>query len=398
MLRPLQRAGALLVATLIGLSACGGGGTSTAGNGVGSGGTGSYSNGPISGLGSIIVNSIRYTVSDSSTTVVRDDGVSTTSGSSLLKLGMLVEVSGGSVTAGSSGTDAASATTVRYGSAMLGPVTAVGTQDANGRPASVTVLGQLIAIDSKTVLPASLAVGDVIEVHALVQAASALTATLIEVIDTSVSSVSAYKVTGLVTEVSGRTFKMGQGGSVNVDLGSTSTPEGLRVGAVVRVWLGTTQSGGSWTATRVQVRSVLATDSREARLEGDVIGTASNQIVVNGVTVDTSRATVTGTLAVGARVEVKGQMSAGVLVASEVKVEGEQEIEDREVELHGKVGNLVLGSSFTVRGVNVAYTASVVDSGLTLATDTCVEVRGSSYDSSRRLVATRIKSDNDCRQ
>ena len=48
---------ALTTAIALGLSACGGGGDVA---GVGQGGTGAFSVGPITGLGSIIVNGIRY--------------------------------------------------------------------------------------------------------------------------------------------------------------------------------------------------------------------------------------------------------------------------------------------------------------------------------------------------
>ena len=68
---------------------CGGGGGSTSVAGVGSGGTGSFTSGPITGFGSIIVNGIRFdeSAASASGSIKDDDGVVGSSGS--LKLGMV---------------------------------------------------------------------------------------------------------------------------------------------------------------------------------------------------------------------------------------------------------------------------------------------------------------------
>ena len=73
------------------LPACGGG-TDVAG--VSSGGTGSFTSGTITGLGSVIVNGIRY---DDSTASVTIGGVS--SAASALQLGMVVRIQGSAITA-----------------------------------------------------------------------------------------------------------------------------------------------------------------------------------------------------------------------------------------------------------------------------------------------------------
>ena len=82
------------------LAACGGG-TSVAGN-PGSGGTGSYSSGAVSGFGSVILNNTRF--ADTSATVVNEDGETTDADkgaltTTSLKMGMIIDVDGGTVTA-----------------------------------------------------------------------------------------------------------------------------------------------------------------------------------------------------------------------------------------------------------------------------------------------------------
>ncbi len=93
------------------LPACGGG-TDVAG--VSSGGTGSFTSGTITGLGSVIVNGIRYEYDD--TVSVTIDGTPSTAAA--LQLGMVVRIQGSAITApvttGALAT--ATATSIAYGS------------------------------------------------------------------------------------------------------------------------------------------------------------------------------------------------------------------------------------------------------------------------------------------
>ncbi len=61
-----------MVGTMVQLSGCGGGGSDVAG--LSSGGTGSFTSGTISGLGSIIVNGIRYDDTNANK-ISRDDDI-----------------------------------------------------------------------------------------------------------------------------------------------------------------------------------------------------------------------------------------------------------------------------------------------------------------------------------
>ena len=89
------------------------------GGGVGEGGTGNgYTQGTISGFGSIFVNDVRF--DDSSAAVQDADGNPRTRDD--LKLGMTVEVESGAIDAASA---TATAAKVRFGSELLGPVATV---------------------------------------------------------------------------------------------------------------------------------------------------------------------------------------------------------------------------------------------------------------------------------
>ena len=77
-----------LLSSAMVIAGCGGGSDSASNLPVGGGGTGSLSVGPISGIGSIILNGVRY--DDSLARVLNDDGELRNRNE--LKLGMIVRV------------------------------------------------------------------------------------------------------------------------------------------------------------------------------------------------------------------------------------------------------------------------------------------------------------------
>ena len=120
-----------LAALLLALSACGGG-VETGGTGAGA-----YVQGPISGFGSVIVGGVRF---DDNCNCVQDaEGAAFAR--EQLRLGMVVEVESGPIRDDGSGGRAATATRVRLGSALLGPVSA--SELAGTR---LTVLGQAVRL------------------------------------------------------------------------------------------------------------------------------------------------------------------------------------------------------------------------------------------------------------
>lgn len=381
----------LVLSLLLGLASCGGGAgdTQANGSGVGSGGTGSYSNGPVSGLGSIIVNNVRYDVTGAA--VHRDDDAddSVVHDPAEVKVGMVVAVSGSGIVPASNGVLAlAAAYTVRYGSSLIGPVSAV---DAAG--ATITVLGQTVRITARTVQPALLSVNDVVEVHGLADAMGGYTATRIDTLDASTST---YKIVALVNSVDSQGMHLGLNGSLTVSYGAMSLPGGVIPGARVRVWFGATQVNGQWSATRIRVDQPLVSDRAEASLEGLITSSPQNGVMrVDGSPVDVSHlssSSVSG-LTLGERVRVEGRLQAGVLVATEL--EDPSVLESEETELYGAVSQLSgQPQTFVVRGVTVAYTPSVVEGNL--ANGACVEVHGRGYNASGQLIATEVNVHSSC--
>lgn len=371
---------------------CGGGSQTAGAPGVGSGGTGSYSAGPISGLGSIIVNGVRYDV-DAATLSSEDKA---TAAADDLQLGVVVEVEGGAVSRAAGG-DSAVATRVRYVSEFIGPVS--GLPGGGVRPTSVTVLGQPIGVNAQTVLPVSALVnGDDVVVYGLPDATGRVTATRID----RVSSPPFYKLSGRVQSRNdvARTFTIGQVPQT-VSYASGALPAGFAVNAYVRVQVQTTSPGpNQWTAARLGLREPLVSDDREARLEGLVsdyvaFGTTATGRV-NGTAVDFSAVRGVSGLINGARVEVEGRFSGGTLVASDLEIEDDSV--QREVELHGFASS-VTPTTLTLNAYrsvfSVAYSAGVVDSGLNVVNGACIEVRGELLDSGV-FQASRIKADDDC--
>lgn len=392
----LTWAGACVCVALAGLlNGCGGGGTTTASNsngGVGSGGTGSYTNGPISGLGSIIVNGVRYDVD--SATLLSDDKASPVSDD--LQIGMVVEVDGGAVTAGSGGAvGTARAARVRYASELVGVVAnPVGVSATT----EFTVMGQRVRINARTVpLAQPLQAGDVVSVHCLPAAVGEFAATRVDVL---ASQPAAYKVSGLVSRVdaTSRTIELGQGPQVVSFTGVM--PAGLVVGSYARVRVTPAALPNThWTAVSggIGVRSQLVSEERRGRLVGVIQNfDASNSGVINGTTVNFTavRAALGGGSLNGLRVEVNGLYRSGVLVADQAELDNDSQ--PGENELHGRVELPITGNTFKLRGITVSYTPSIVEQGLVLSSNVCVEAKGVLQGPSV-LQATEVKRDNDCR-
>lgn len=383
---------AWLLMCLFLLVSCGGG-TDMASNGVGSGGTGSYTSGPVSGLGSIIVNGVRYDVE--SADVTDEDGAAFSRNG--LKLGMFVEVEGSGITAGSGAeADSSTATLVRVSSDFIGPAT-----DVVSGQTWFKVWGRTINLDSKTVIVGNLSSGVVVSVHGLL-ASDGYTATRIEVVSTPPY----WKVTGRVAGWQPMLRRFNLGLKTFELPPSLAIPSGFGDGAVVRVKVDAATYGllvlpflSEIPVQSISLVSTRASNAVSARLKGVVASAVVNgRFEVNGVTVDVSA--VSGlnlsTLVDGQRVEVRGRIVNGVLVATTAQIEDDDDVDAREVELHG-YASIVSSSLITVRGVQVAYAPSALYGLVGVTEGLCVEVRGTEYNPSRQLIATRIKQESNCR-
>ncbi len=340
-------AAALALAQLPG---CGGSG------GVDSGGTGmdtpTLAIGPISGLGSIVVNGVHY--DETAATVVDADGQPLSR--SALTLGSMTRVDASSLV--DAGTRvAAVAQTIQVTEALVGPVESVDTTAGTAR-----ILGQSVTATAGTVFEASLGqglasmrVGDVVAVHGQVDRVGArIVATRIE----PRGPVGRYVVTAAVAGLDRTAQRLGLGTlTVRYDeLGSL--PAGVDTGSVVRAQLRTTATAGVWAATALKLNEQPLPDRDAIEVEGRVTAfTSAQRFSLDGTPVDASAATFSGgTVALGKRVEVDGRSVAGTIIARKVSIDEEDGGGDSVIELEGLVTALDLAArTFVVRSTTVRY-------------------------------------------
>ena len=373
---------ALLGSTL--LPGCGGGGDGFAG--LSSGGTGSFTNGVVVGLGSIIVNGIRY--DDAGATVTSQGGPSS---QAALKLGMVVAIQGSAVTppatAGALAT--ATATQITIASEWKGRVDAVTGAD------SFTVLGQTVRVLGNTVYSsgtlADLA-GRYVEIYGFLDLVSAsLQASRVEVSSTPPTN---FRLSGRVAHLSASTFKLG---SALIDFADASEKPVMQNDMLVRVELQTRPVAGAWAATRIVAVDASAhlENDAEVEIEGSITAYTSNaRFHVNGIAIDASRITLPAGLALGVRVEVHGSVVRGEVQAARVEIEDSDTLEAKEYEFHGLISSLdTSAQTFVIRGYTVRYEAATVyePTRLTLANSLDVEVKAR-IDTAGLLVATKIEA------
>ncbi|SEF33532.1 DUF5666 domain-containing protein [Variovorax sp. NFACC27] len=299
-----------------------GGGTSTAGNsgtdgsGVGSGGTGVTADaagiGAADGLGSIILNGLRYDT-DSATFTIED--------ASELQIGMSARVAGKVDANFTSGV----ATQVQSAAELRGEASGIDTSAG-----SFVVMGTVVSIDSATVWGdadglTDVRAGSIVQVWGLPSAPGALRATRIQVAPT----LNAPLVTGTVQNLDTlhQTFTLGQ---LTIDYATTAfsgmNASALANGVIVRVRGTAAPAAGVLIATTVQGwYAIPVSDGIAVQLAGVITDFVSRgSFKVLGTPVDATNGQITGgpanSLGNGVKVEVDGFMSGGVLVVKKLRI------------------------------------------------------------------------------
>lgn len=375
------------------LGGCGGGGPDTAGTGSSGPRATSFAAGPITGFGSVIVNGVRF--DDSTAAVSDDDG--TPGSKDQLALGMSAEVHGGAISDDGTG-PRATASTIVFGAALIGPVSAI---DPVAK--SLVILGQTVLVLDTTVIGerlvggfAGITVGQVLEVHAQLDPVSGVyTATRVGL----TQALAGFKIRGIVAnlDTTAKTFTIG--GTLISYVGVSNVPADLANGVLVGARLQTTQVAGAWVATRLHDRSSSVGDNDAAHVEGSITAfTSTTQFSVNGIPVDASQAQFpdgTAGVVLGAEVDVKGTSSNGVVIATSVSVETHEAIRANGFELHGAVTALdTVGQTFVLRGVTVSYASATIEwkngTAAQLAVGVQLEVKGTLSADGTMVQATRI--------
>ena len=350
------------------LTGCGGGGGGVAG--LSTGGTGSFSSGTITGLGSIIVNGVRYD-NDGVGVVSNEDGSSV---STPLSLGMVVTVEGSDVTPSTApdGIPTSRASRIRMGSEWIGPIAGLDTVTS-----TFALLGNGVDVLSTTLFGGDASqLSDLsglayAEVHGYVDASTGrLQATL--VVATNVAP-TFFKMSGIVASLTTNTsFMLGNALiSYNANTPATGT---WTTGTRIKVRLQTTQQAGAWPALRIFPISSPTSDVDSSRrpaigVHGKIARYASGSTTVfyvEEMRVDASGVVNFTPPAVGTTVDVTGTLVNGVLVASTVTAQTRTQIEAKQFEFVGKITNKT-STTFDLKGITFSYDNGTVFSGITLS-------------------------------
>jgi hypothetical protein len=347
-------------------------GTSTAGNGsddgsgVGSGGTGvstadATGIGSVGGLGSIILNGVRYNTDAASFSLEDTTELEP-------QIGMSVRIAGKI----DPEFTAATAQQVVSAAELRGAVSAI-----NIASGSFVVMGTTVTVDNATIWSGAnsldqVIAGSVVQVWGLPSAPGTLRATRVELKPTSPEPL----VTGVVQNLDriGQRFTLGL---LTVRYGSAAFSGGIDLstladGAIVRVRGSAAPVADVFTATKVQGWYAVPTQNAAAvQLAGVITNYGGlNAFKVLGTAVDASNAIVTGgpasSIGDGVKVELDGFMTNGVLVVKKLRIRyipgtgGPVAFT-----LIGAIGDYVSPSSFVVKGqkVNASSPATVFENG-----------------------------------
>ncbi len=360
------------------------------------GGTGAII-GSIQGFGSVIVNDQTLNTDNAEFSI---EGVA----------GTQADLSEGQQVLVAFDADTQQAAQVRYRSNVKGPVTSVTVLDAALGRATLTVLGQTVRTNAATLFAnadlATLAANDLVEVSGNVNQAGEIIATFVE----RDASISEFKVTGSVANVSGSSFTLA---GLTVDAASAMLidfdDQPLAAGQAVEVRAA--PAGFSAPATLAadvveRLPRLLITEDAELELEGRItrfVSASDFDVVDRPVTTNSGTVFVNGdatTLALGKRVEVEGRVNLqNVLVADRVVIKT-----DNAIRLEGPVDSVnVQQSSVRVLGVDVSLRpltrleddSDVGKDPLTLADigiGERLEIRG--FLDGETVVASRIEREN----
>jgi hypothetical protein len=327
--------------------------------GGGIGGTGSVatvSSGPVTKFGSVYVSGTKY--DNSNTTYCIDDDPC--SSENKLKLGMVVLVNGRTVEKYSNNQSLVHiADTITYEETVEGDVQSIA---ADGL--SVTVLGQVIHVDQKTIIDSSIAGQsltslvpgtDRIEVSGFVVGDGHILATLIM----RQAGTLHYEVQGTIKnhDSGAKSFEIGalRIDYSTADIGRIPLPGNTTWNGLV-VWIrgdqwsqgGAGPSGGTVVASRISLLGFGVEESHEAELEGVILQVnGPGDFVVNNLRIQTTPTTVfeggtIGDLIADAHVIIHGRLVGGILQAEQISLEGEFELEANVLTIDSGTSSLTL--------------------------------------------------------
>ena len=379
------------------ITGCGGGGIDI--SGLSSGGTGSFTTGTITGLGSIIVNGIRY--DNSAATVISDDDSITDGG--VLQIGMVVVIEGSSISPATTPTELpyAIAERITYGSEWLGPVSNIVRTNVSN---TFEVLGNTVDVLASTVFNGSanqmseLTTGHFAEIYGYVDEASGhIQASRIDVTNTLPT---AYKLSGSINQININAMTATLGQTRIAWLNESILTADAANGAYIRATLNPTPNGLVYTATKIRIlTSPLLTLSQDKKYQAEINGSitaykSKSEFTVKGIPVNATNATVSGSLRSGAQVEVQGTIISGQLIASQVEVKDAATVESKEYEFIGYISDIT-PQTFALKEITFDYTNNTENKSLLTReriTKTKVKVKAKRING--RWQAVQIEADD----
>lgn len=359
-----------LVASLLFSITCAGCGGS-GGGAPASGAVSSFSQGVVTAKGSITVGGVKFDT-DNVSAVTMDDNAS--KGVNDLKVGMMVRVKGKIDDATKTGV----AEKIEFADNLEGTIETKGVD-------TLIVFGQTVKVNNETIIEESstgrilfenLSVSERIEVSGVPDNTGAIRATRIERKNGATEDM---EIKGTVSDFAGTgdtmiTLTPPNGAPLTVDIGGTiappvptpvptPVPENIRAAALPAgfgngsfVEVKTKASGSTITATSVEMEVEMeAAENERMEVEGfvTILSAADKTFKVGNVTVSAGALPLPDN---GAEVEVHGMMNKdGALVASEIEVEKECEIE-----LEGRVAATadidLAGKTLKLNGITVVTT------------------------------------------
>lgn len=385
------------------LTACGGGGASSAISGNGAGSATQLSAGVVTGFGSVFVDGERLDDSSARIVVEQSDGSST---NAALQLGQRVRVSHDG---------AGRASRVVVDAAVIGKVASV-----DSAAGTLTVAGQVIAINTDSSAGpitffgsgftglSDVAAGVIAEVHGTPVFIGGQWVVRATRIDRRTDS-PGIKVSGVVANLStGATVHTFSVGGLLVDFSQaltgmkvTPSPERLTDGAVVKVFAAASGLSGS-TLVANAVRIGGDGEGVVANTVMQLSGLVSNYDVgarsfrLEGLTVRVGDAQITpasSALGQSSWVRVAGLLAAdGAVDATRIDIrQGDVESDAAKIRLIGPVSDVDSESSFVVRELAVDASAVVVRPGCTTLTDgVVVDITARTQEGSDVLRATAL--------
>ena len=349
---------AIAALSALAITACGVGGGL-----AGIGGSGYISTGTITSFGSVFVNGVEFETG-ASTFEIEDDNSGTQAD---LRIGMVVEVTGSINGDGITG----NATHIKYGDDLQGPVTELTAVVAGANTRSFKIFGNAVDVsDASTTFEdvsfATIADGNVLEVSGFYDQNNVLQASYIEFKSASANADSIVEIKGRINNLNGNNFVI-QGVNVNAaDAILEDLPDGLQENLFVEV-------KGKLNSNVIDATEIESEDSfsEETGVELEGIVTRYNDndntdFDVNNQTVDATNAIFSPAnliLKAGDKVEIQGQLSNGVFIASEVETrEGSAGVSAKVREVN------IATNSFTVEVLPDVLPGQLITVQLTTAT------------------------------